>query len=85
MTSQRTLHLPGVSICSIKARAASEEGERWKLMTSGFNGKPSIPPQGLQPQNRFTILETKEEPDVPSSKGSGASNPKRSKTIRKKQ
>lgn len=40
-------------------------------MTSSTKRKDPAPSKGLQVQNRSTTLKGEEEPDVPSSKGSG--------------
>lgn len=38
-----------------------EEGKGWKLVTSGTRRKAPAPPEGLQPQDRFTALKAEEE------------------------
>ena len=60
-----------VSTPSVKVSAASGEGEGWKLVTSSIKRSDPAPSKGLQVQNRSTTLIGEEEPDVPSSKGSG--------------
>lgn len=65
--------------------ATSEAGEGWTLVTSGTKRKAPTLPKVLQLQNRFTGLKVEEEPDVPSTKGSGPHDHQEETTLKKEQ
>ena len=79
------MEMQAVSTLSIWVSATSGAGKGWNLMTAGTKSKAPAPPNSLQLQNRFTILEVEEESHVPPSKGSVPSDTNPCKTIRKKQ
>ena len=73
-----------MSTLTIQVSKNFEEGEGWKLVTSGTNRKAPAPPNGLKLQNRCTALKAEEDLDMPTSEEPSPPNPKRCKGYQEK-